>query len=315
MPLNPQSQMFLDQMAAMGGKPIHELSPDEARLVARSLIEFGTPEQPVAQVENRTIPGPARPIPVRIYKPSLDRPLPVLVYFHGGGWVLGSLDTYDRECRALANGSGCTVISVDYRLAPEHTFPAAVEDSYAALRYIAEHGDKLGVDAGRLAVGGDSAGGTLAAVMTLMARDRGGPRIGFQLLIYPLTDFDIAQPSASEFADGYFLTRALMDYFTNYYIPNAADRLSISASPARAADLSGLPSAMIVTAEYDMLRDQGEDYARRLQAAGVPVTLQRYEGVFHPFFSLGGVIDTARVCHADAASALRDALMGAAAAR
>jgi acetyl esterase len=314
MPLHPQCQAFLEQMAAMGGPQLHELPPAEARNVARLLIEFGAPVQELARIENRTIPGPAQPIPVRVYTPAAGEQRPALVYFHGGGWVICDLDTHDRECRALANLSGCTLISVDYRLAPEHPFPAAVEDAYAATRYVADHAAEFQVDPRRIAVGGDSAGGNLAAVVALMARDQGAPRLAFQLLVYPVVDFNDSSPSMGEFAEGYFLTRALGDYFFGHYIPRVQDRLSVQASPLYAADLSGLPPALVITAECDMLRDQGEAYARKLRDAGVAVTAKRYDGVFHPFFQLGGVIDAARTAHADCAAALRAALSPAAAA-
>jgi acetyl esterase len=312
MPLHPQCKAFLDQLAAMGGKQLYEMTPAEARAAALGLVEVGVPVQDVAQVENRTIPGPAQPIPIRVYRPVPGETLPALVYFHGGGWVIGNLESHDRECRALANLSGCAVIAVDYRLAPEHKFPAAVEDAYAATRYVVDHARELKVDPRRIAVGGDSSGGNLAAVVTLMAREKGAPKLAFQLLVYPAVDFNDDHPSMHEFAEGYFLTRPLMDYFERQYIPNAEDRRSIQASPTNAPDFRGLPPALVITAEYDLLRDQGELYAQKLRQAGVLVTAKRYDGMFHPFFSFGGVIDAARTAYADAASALRTALSSAA---
>jgi len=231
------------------------------------------------------------------------------VYFHGGGWVLGGLESHDRECRALANLSGCTVIAVDYRLAPEHPFPAAVEDAWAATQYVADHATEYGVDPQRLAVGGDSSGGNLAAVVTLMAREKGGPKIGFQLLVYPAVDMtDDHRVSMRQYAEGHFLTRTLMDYFQNLYAPKPEDRRKIQASPLFATDFRGLPPAMVITAECDLLRDQGELYAQKLQEAGVPVTVKRYDGMIHPFFSFGGIMDDARAAHAAAAAAVRSAL-------
>ena len=190
MALHPQCKAFLDMLAAAGGKPLEQLPLAEARLVPRALIEFGGPEEHVARVEDRVIPGPAQPIPVRIYWPVLADNLPALMFFHGGGFVICDLDSHDRQCRSLANASGSVVVAVDYRLAPEHTFPAAPDDAYAATRYVAEHSAEFGIDPNRLAVVGDSAGGNLATVVALMARDRGGPALRFQLLIYPVVDFD-----------------------------------------------------------------------------------------------------------------------------
>jgi len=313
MALHPQCKAFLDQLAAMGGKQLYEMTPVEARATGAALTDLGVPVQEVARIENRTIPGPAQPIPVRIYRPVPSGTLPALVYFHGGGWVIGSLDSHDRECRALANQSGCAVIAVDYRLAPEHPFPAAVEDAYAATRYIADHAAEFGIDPQRLAVGGDSSGGNLAAVVTLMAREKGGPKLAFQLLVYPGVDLtDDHRPSMLEFADGHFLTRTLMDYFANHYVPKPEDRRNVQASPLFASDFRGLPPAMVITAECDLLRDQGELYAQKLREAGVPVTVKRFDGMIHPFFSFGGIIDDGRAAHAVAASAVRTALSSAA---
>src|SRR6185295_2919525 len=219
------------------------------------------------------------------YRPEAKETLPVLIYFHGGGFVICSLDTHDGECRRLANASGCAVISVDYRLAPENKYPAAAEDAYAATEYIAEHAAEFGIDPQRIAVAGDSAGGNLATVVATLARDRGGPLLKFQLLIYPLVDFADNSPSMQEYAKDYFLTRESMDWFTDCYLPNRAAARQPSASPKNAEDVRGLPPAMILTAEFDPLRDQGEAYARKLKSAGVPVELKRYDGMIHAFFS------------------------------
>jgi acetyl esterase len=309
MSLHPQCKAFLDQLAAMGGKQLYEMTPAEARATGAALTDLGVPVQEVARIENRTVPGPAQPIPIRIYKPVPSGTLSALVYFHGGGWVIGGLESHDRECRALANLSGCTVIAVDYRLAPEHPFPAAVEDAYAATSYVADHAAEFGIDPHRIAVGGDSSGGNLAAVVTLMAREKGGPKLAFQLLIYPGVDLaDDHRPSMIEFAEGHFLTRPLMDYFANHYIPKLEDRRRPDASPLYATDFRGLPPALVITAECDLLRDQGELYAQKLREAGVPVSVKRYDGMIHPFFSFGGILDDGRAAVTEAASAVRAAL-------
>jgi acetyl esterase len=318
MALHPQSRLFLDQMAAAGGPPMEQLTPQEVRADraahADVMAALAGPLQEVARVEDRTIPGPAQPIPVRVYWPISGSSLPALVYFHGGGWVFGNIDGADRSCRALANASGCIVISVDYRLAPEHKFPAAVEDADAAVRYFAEHAGEFGIDPNRIAVGGDSAGGNLATVACLIARDRGSPKIGFQLLVYPVTDHADERPSMHDFAQGYFLTRAMMDYFWRHYLPKPEDGRHPHASPINAASLAGLPPAMVITAECDPIRDQGEAYAERLRESGVPVSAKRYEGAIHVFFNLAGVLDSGRQALADAGAALRSALrVGAAA--
>ena len=306
MALHSQCKAFLDQIAASGGRPLHELAPAEARAQAMP-PELAGPEQPVHQVENRRIPGDGGLIPVRVYRPSAASPLPALVFFHGGGFVLGGLDMADRTCRALANDSGCVVISVDYRLAPEHQFPAAADDAFAATSYVAEHAADFGVDPALIAVGGDSAGGNLAVVVALRARDAGGPALAFQLLIYPWVDFTDASPSMREYAADHFLTAETMDWFANHYAPAPIDRRQPWVSPSH-ANLAGLPPALVLTAECDPLRDQGEAYARRLVDAGVAATVKRYDGMIHVFFNLGGIIDGGRAAIADAAAALKTAL-------
>ena len=291
---------------------MEQLTPQEIRADraahADVMAALAGPRQEVARVEDRTIPGPAQPIPVRVYWPEAGKKLPALVYYHGGGWVIGNLDSVDRSCRALANASGCVLISVDYRLAPEHKFPAAVEDADAAVRYVAEHAAEFDIDPNRIAVGGDSAGANLATVACLIARDRGGPKIAFQLLVYPVTDYDDDRASSHEFAQGYFLTRPMMDYFWGHYLAQPVDGRNPHASPIKAESLAGLPPAMVITAECDPIRDQGEAYAQRLRESGVPVSLKRYEGAIHVFFNLAGVVDSGRQAIADAGAALRTAL-------
>jgi acetyl esterase len=272
------------------------------------MIELGGAEEPVAKVDTRVLPGPVE-IPVRVYRPSPAQDLPALVYFHGGGFVICNLDTHDRLCRSLANASGCVVVAVDYRLAPEHKYPAAADDAYAATRYVAEHAVEFGIDPNRIAVGGDSAGGNLATVVALMARDRGGPALKFQLLIYPVTDFtEHSTQSERDYGHGYFLDVELMDWFGDQYFAADADRHSAYASPAKATDLRHLPPAFVLTGECDPLRDQGEAYAERLRSAGVAVAVTRYEGMIHPFLSLAGMVDAGRQAINDSAAAVRQAL-------
>ena len=306
MALHSQCKTFLDGLAARGGPAMHELSP--AALRANPMpADLGGPEQPVHRVENRRVPGDGGLIPLRVYYPKEAAQLPALMFFHGGGFVIGNLDSADRTCRALANGSGCVVISVDYRLAPEHPFPAAADDAFAATEFVAQHAADFGIDPSLLAVGGDSAGGNLATVVALRARDAGGPAIAFQLLVYPQVDFVDDSPSMREFGAGHFLTAELMASFANHYLPPPIDRRQPWVSPMH-AKLAGLPPAFVLTAECDPLRDQGEAYARRLQDAGVATSHKRYDGMFHPFFSLSGIIDGAREAVADASTALKTAL-------
>jgi acetyl esterase len=310
MPLDPQAQAFLEQLAAASDPPLHELSVAEARQVIVAL--FGTQGDPelVGAVEERTIPGAGGEMPTRIYKPYGTGPFPVLVYLHGGGWVIGDLEAYDATCRALTNAAGCLVVAMEYRLAPEHKFPAAPEDCYAATCWVAANAAAIGGDPRRIAIGGDSAGGNLAAVVAQMARDRGGPALVYQLLVYPVTNYGYDTASYRENAEGYLLTRDAMVWFWNHYLRSAADGDNPLASPLRANDLRGLPPAMVLTAEFDPLRDEGEAYAMRLQEAGVPVTLKRYAGTIHGFFSLGAVLDQGKQAMADAAAALRTIFAG-----
>jgi acetyl esterase len=307
MPLDPQARALLDQLAARGDPPVTALTPQEARAqMVQATARLGEPPA-IARVEALTVPGPGGAIPVRILAPQGKAPLPALVYFHGGGWVVGSIDTHDALCRALANAAGVTVVSVDYRLAPEHKFPAAAEDAYAATAWVAAHAAEIGVDPARLAVGGDSAGGNLATVVALMARERGGPRLVYQILIYPITDFNLETASYRENADGYFLTREAMAWYWGHYLANEADGQHPYASPLRASDLRGLPPALVITAEFDPLCDEGEAYAARLAAAGVPVTLTRYDGMIHGFLRRPVQLDRARGALVEAAAALERA--------
>jgi acetyl esterase len=309
MPLDPTLRTILDQIAAQPGPKLQEMTPEQARRFFEEM-QIPQPEIGVAAVEDRRIPGPAGEIPARIYRPEAAGELPALVYFHGGGWVIGGLDTHDPTCRDLANRGRCAVVSVDYRLAPEHRYPAAPEDCYAALRWVAEQAGALGVDAGRLAVGGDSAGGNLAAVTTLLARERGGPSLAFQLLVYPATDCVFDRPSHVENAEGYLLETAAMEWFWGHYLPDRVRRAEPTASPLRAGSHAGLPPALVITAEFDPLRDEGEAYAERLQRAGVPTRCSRYDGMIHGFFAMSALVDGAKRAMEEAGSALRGALHG-----
>lgn len=298
MPLEPQVQRYLEQLAALGAPPQREVPPAQQRVNQRAAR--------LLTVTDREIPGPAGAIPIRVFTPAGPRPLPIVIYFHGGGWVIGDLDVTDLRCRILAEWGRCLVVSVYYRHAPEHRFPAAIDDSYAATLWTAEHATELGGDADRLAVCGDSAGGNLAAAVTLLAREH-GPRIIFQNLVYPVTDHDFTRPSYLENAAGYGLSLDTMQWYWDQYVPNEADRLNPLASPLRAASLAGLPPALVQTAEYDPLRDEGEAYAARLKVAGVPVTLTRYNGMIHGFVGQAGEFDGGKQALIDAVTALRAA--------
>jgi acetyl esterase len=308
MPLDPQMKNLLDAMAKAELAPFHTLTPAAAREQMASRVAQVVPE-PVASVEDRAIPGPAGAVPVRIYTPTGAGPFGALVYFHGGGWVLGDIQMTDQPCRMIANASGCIVVSVDYRLAPEHKFPAAPDDCYAVTRWLSDNAPSANVDRARIAVGGTSAGGTLAAVVALMARDRGGPNVAYQLLVYPATTSELTSKSQREFADdGYILSRADMEWFWGHYLASEADRTNPYACPAYAKTLRGLPPAMVITAEFDPLRDEGEAYAARLREDGASVVLKRYDGVTHGFFGMPSLLDKSKVAIAEASAALRNAI-------
>src|SRR4051794_19968907 len=307
MPLDPQAQAVIDMIEQLGVTDLNDdTDPNEIRALMNAAVLPSGIE--VASITDREIPGPAGPITVRVYRPGGDAPKPVIVYFHGGGWVLGSLGTHDGTCRRLADGAGAVVVSVDYRMAPEDRYPAAVDDSFAALAWVAAHADELGGDAARLAVAGDSAGGNLAAVMSQLARDHGGPAIRFQLLVYPVTDHEFTSVSMEENATGYYLTRDAMRWFYGHYLEDASQGDDPRASPLRAADLSGLPPAFVLTAQYDPLRDQGIAYADALRAAGNDVQMTMYEGLFHGFFSMFDLIEAGKAAFDDAIAATIDAV-------
>jgi acetyl esterase len=294
--LDPQIRAFLEEMEAEGGAPLETMSIAEARQAAACALAqwCGDPEA-LPKIEDLRVPGPEGTIRVRIYSTNSLRPSPGLVYFHGGGWVVCDLDTHDIICRAIARRSGAVVISVDYRLAPEHKFPAAVVDCYAATCWVAENAARLGIDPRRIAVGGDSAGGNLAAVVSLESRDENGPHIAQQVLVYPVTDLSSFETASyREFADGFYLTASEMEWFRSQYLARAEDAKRFHASPLLAPNLRGLPPALVITAECDPLRDEGEAYAKRLKEAGVPVRYKCYAGMIHPFFSLSGGVAQAR---------------------
>jgi acetyl esterase len=297
MPLDSQTELLLKGLAESGLPPFGEMEVPQARAVyAQAVTAHGIAPEPLAEISDRTIPGPAGDIPLRVYRPNASAPLPVLVYFHGGGWTIGDLDVVHGACTVLANRASAIVVSVDYRLAPEHPFPAAVHDAWAATRWVARNAALLGADAERVAVGGDSAGGTLAAVVALLARDAGGPNLAAQLLYYPAVDTaSLATESHVRNGEGYFLTSGAIRWFYDQYLPEPGDREDWRASPLRAPDLSGLAPALVYTAEYDPLRDEGEAYAAKLAAAGTPVVAVCDPGQIHAYaLNLAGSVDAGK---------------------
>ena len=293
MPLDPQMQAVLERAAQPGLPPYHSVSAVEARRLYKETRGALSPPVPeVASVRDLAASGPAGPIPLRLYRGAgagAGAPLPLLVYFHGGGWTIGDLDTHDIICRTLANKAHCAVVAVDYRMGPEQRFPASVDDCVAATRWVAGQGAALGVDPERIAVGGDSAGGNLAAVVAITLRDAGGPPLVFQALAYPATDQRMDSASHTRFGEGYLLTRKNMLWFRDNYL-SAGDYDDWRASPLRATDLARLPPAHIITAGYDPLLDEGRAYSVRLVAAGVPVLYECFEGMAHGFLTMGGVV-------------------------
>jgi len=311
MSLDPQAQRVVDAMAALNLPPVEASTPAQARESIRARTQALGPFEDVASVTDHQVPVKGGEIVVRAYSPGGRGPHPALVYYHGGGWVIGDLYTHDGLCRSLTNAARCAVLSVEYRLAPEFKYPVAAEDSYAALDWVVTHAARLGIDPRRVAVGGDSAGGNLATVVALMARERGGPALIHQLLIYPVTDYDLDTPSYVENATGYVLTREAMRWFWSHYLAREAQGFERYASPLRAPSLAGLPPALVMTAEHDPLRDEGEAYAARLRDAGVPVTLTRYTGMFHGFVRMTHILDKARTALDEMAGSLQKAFSAA----
>jgi acetyl esterase len=301
--VDAQAQKLLDLMEESGGPPLSEMTPDEARALPAIFAELTGRGPDVASVRDIEIPGPGGTIPARVYEPVADPPATV-VYYHGGGWVIGGLDEWDAAVRLLAVESGARVVSVDYRLAPEHPFPAAADDAYAAAKWVA---DEL-AGGGPIIVAGDSAGGNLSAVTTLRARDRGGPQIALQVLIYPVVDSDLSTPHYAKYEDTHFvLNTPDMRWFWNHYAPNAGDRVHPDAAPLRAESHEGLPPAFILLAGNDPLLDEGLEYARRLETAGVPVQTVRYDDQIHAFFTLPNLIEAGNKAIAEAGAAIRAA--------
>ena len=303
MPLDPQAQAVIDAVNDLGLPAVWEVTPEQARINAAARPRPVGPE--VAAVEDRSILGPDGDLPVRIYTPEGTGPFPILAWYHGGGWVIGDLESADPTARNLCKGAGCVVVSVDYRLAPETKFPGPAEDCYAATVWAAENASSLGADGSRIAVGGDSAGGNLAAAVSLMAADRGGPSIVHQLLVYPVTERNYQTVSYEDNAEGFLLARDAMRFYWDAYLDDEADATNPYAAPMAAGNLAGQPSALVITAEFDPLRDEGEAYGRRLQEAGVATTISRYDGMIHGFFGMVGIMDKSGQVMEEATSALR----------
>ena len=298
--LDPDAAAVFKAFQEAGRPPYETVSPAEARELYLAARFVSNPEPPeLKSVRPLAIPAPHGSIPARVYTPLKLRETeglaPCLVFFHGGGWVIGNLDSHDVACRKLADEGQLIVIAVDYRLAPEHKFPAAVDDAIAAARWIADNARQLGIDALRLSVGGDSAGGNLAAVVAIAARDGNGPAIAGQVLIYPAIDFAMTHPSHREPETSILLTHSVIRWFRDHYLSGAADVHDWRASPARASTLIGLPPAYVLTAGADPLRDEGDEYAKRLKEAGVPVTYRSFPGQFHGFFTMGKLLQQANV--------------------
>jgi len=308
MPLDPHFQPMLDLLASMPDQGLETMSPVQAREMFKAMsVDEGEPT-PVASVSDRTIAGRHHDVPVRVYRPDGEGPFGVLVWLHGGGWVIGDLDTADGTARALCARAGMVVVSVDYGLAPEHPAPQALDDCWDTVQWVVEHADEMDGDPARVAVGGDSAGGNLAAVVAQRAAAEGRPRLALQVLVYPVTDLTIAHPSYEENGEGYFLTRASMIWFIAHYLSGGADAHDPAVSPLFADDVSQVAPAVVITAEYDPLRDEGNAYAAKLEAAGVPVQAKCFDGMIHGFFGMRAVTPVADDAIDMAAQALREAM-------
>jgi acetyl esterase len=310
-PVDPAFVPMLEAIASMPPPPADSDPVAAARAATGTM--FVHPSPPDVSVEDRSVPGlaGAPDVPVRVYRPrSATNPAGVLVYFHGGGFIAGSVDSHDGTVRELAEGAGCVAVSVEYRLAPEHPYPAPLDDCVAALQWVAAHASEIGGDPSRLAIGGDSAGGNLAAAVALRNRDEGGPRLALQLLVYPVIDVACATPSMTSNGTGYMLTADSMRWMWSTYLGGAAASNDPYACPSAATDLAGLPPAHVITAEFDPLRDEGESYAAALRAAGVATEHVRYDGQIHGFFSMHGLAPQSKVAIEGACAALRRAFAG-----
>jgi acetyl esterase len=307
MPLHAQVKEFLDALREHPVPGWDEMTPAQGRQFFASLTDLFGQGPALHRVEDRTV---ADTVAVRIYAPAVPTPLPIVMFFHGGGWVLGDLNTHDSLCRRLCAASGALIVSVAYRCAPEHQYPAALDDCLAATAYVADHAAELGGDAGRIVVAGDSAGGNLAAAVALRARDQGGPVLHGQILIYPAVQACCDSSSYLAFADGYGLTRRAMLWFWRQYLGQDLKTADAYAAPGRATSLAGLPPTHLITAEYDVLRDEGEQFAGRLQAAGVPTTARRYNGMIHGFVHFAEPFDVGKQALADLGEVVRTLTRG-----
>ncbi|MDB6013579.1 MAG: hypothetical protein JWL65_5829 [Gammaproteobacteria bacterium] len=300
MPLDPRAKRFLDRLAALRPPSVLSLTVSERRAGVSQLMGFSGPAEPIGSIAERTLPGPSGlPLTLRIYRPASGRPAtgeldgragPALIYFHGGGLVAGSLDTHDPVCRSLSNASGCMLLSVDYRLAPEYPFPAAIADGCHATEWVVRHADELGIDPARIGVCGDSAGATLAAVVCQEVAAGGRGRLALQFLLCPIMDFCASTDSRREYAAGYLVDQATLDHDLKYYLGADGDPMHPRVSPLRVADVADLPPTCIHTAEFDPLRDEGAAYAERLREAGVETTYRCHSGMIHLFYGMGGLI-------------------------
>jgi acetyl esterase len=310
MPLDREAELIVNLIKQSGLPELWQLTPDQAREQYRLRVAKLAQKESILRTFDRRIPGPGSELTLRVYQPREAGPrerFPVLAWFHGGGFVIGNLDTHDHACRALANQADCMVVAVDYRLAPECKFPAAVDDCMAALRWLALHAAEIGADPARIALGGDSSGGNLAAVCAILARNDGYPKLAHQLLIYPCTAPEPETPSHHKFAEGYVLTRNTITWFYKQYVRSPREFNDFRFAPLVADDLSNLPPALVLVAGYDPLRDEGVGYAKRLIEAGNRVTLANYEGMVHGFYLMGGAVSAARRAIAQSAAALREA--------
>jgi acetyl esterase len=314
MPLDPLVKGFLDQMQAAPGPKMSEAGAPAAREIFVALMQLvGPKDVPVGKTENLTVPGPAGAIPIRVYTPvAAGRdPLPALIYYHGGGFVIGNIETHDGLCRMMANEGAFRVISVDYRLAPECKYPAAIDDAFAALAWVQSNAADIGVDANRIAVGGDSAGGALAAQVALLAKTKGALPLACQMLLFPVTQVGEETSSLREFAVGYFLEKETLDWFYDSYLPDGVDKSDPKISPLRARDLAGLPPAYVMLGGYDPLHDEGAQYADRLRAAGVKVTVADYPSMVHCFVYMQSFLPQAHEALASAAKTVGTILTAA----